>query len=254
MYRAVVENMPNNLCLDAIVEKCIQALFFEYGKNPIRYLREIGIQFQLRSILQAALNQEDCFAEIYRKGSKDIFLRPSSRLDRVQLEIRLIGKEKCDLVILRSTSAIDSSPITLTLYSNGALDLVSKIHPKDADAAIEIKAACSADPEQRHKFRKDVYKLLRIAREFPGISANFVLVDKSIGVGEFRVESPHPVHEWYSESKDDIDRWGIKAAKDMWGSYLGLSVTTKPPIDQPFVSIWGFRGGATVRQYVMLQV
>ena len=89
--------------------------------------------------------------------------------------------EKSDLVLLKSN-------ITLQLQRarNGALDVIAPVHIHCIDAVVELKAACSADPEQRHLFRLDVEKLQTVLKNTPAdqqIEVHFVLVDKSLPVG-----------------------------------------------------------------------
>jgi len=91
------------------------------------------------------------------------------------------------------------------------MDIVQKIAAIHIDAAIEIKAACSADPMSRHGFRLDVEKLATLKKQRPSIHCHFVLFDKSIAIcADDALSSNAPA--WFNWSmKDEALNQRLKA-------------------------------------------
>lgn len=241
------------------IDLAISELIEGYQREPLRLIREIGIQAQLRQVLQQRLN-EVCSAQI-RQGRR---LNPTRHtVERVQMELRVQdesghGPQKSDVVVLRSTQ--NAEPITLTRYPNGPFDIVSKLPLKDAAAVIEVKAACSADPQQRHLFRCDVSKLLDLAEACPPgqphPALHFLLIDKSIGVDDHPAFADRmPILDWHAEPQDRLDDLTDHGLEEFWLASPRIELKTTQPENGPFVHVWmmnhihGKADGAPLHRY-----
>lgn len=209
---------PDHIAL----QSAIQALFVEYLKNPLYYLREAGLQARLLQLIHEKLasnGRHETANTVVDESHRHRFSRPKKPgvMARTQIEVRVDASnvqeshgvedetkvkipdaklrrnaEKSDLVVLRHAAAGDT-PVQLTNYPNGPLDIVRIIDIGDVDAVIELKATVSSDVSMRHLFREDVAKLLRLKACRPDLSAHFVLVDKSLAVKEHAHE---PNNDW----------------------------------------------------------
>lgn len=250
--------MPAFPSLALTIELSIQTLFETYRRNPLRVMREIGIQTHLHSLLQSAL-KEDCAVQLLA-GPRTI--GTNDRLERVQMELRVqpsngASAEKSDIVVLRSTT--HQEPVSLTLAPNGHLDIISKIALADVDAIIEVKAACSADPQQRHLFRSDVEKLLVVARQTVGITnrpkpeLHFVLVDKSLGVRAHMESRKSAKRDFHLET--DLDNWTDAGRTRHWELSPKIHLSQQCPEAEPFVHVWFMEhgeGGSSTDQVALL--
>ena len=233
--------------LGATIGCSIRAMFELYRCKPLRVLREIGMQAHLCSLLQGAL-QEDCAVQML-VGRKRVF-SSTDRLERVQMELRVqnavgSGVEKSDIVVLRRTE--DESPISLTLAPNGHLDVISKVALADVDAVIEVKAACSADSQQRHRFRSDVEKLLLVGRQAADVTnrpvpeLHFVLIDKSLKVGEHKNCKKPPQRDFANET--NTANWTDRARDEYWERSPKITLSRNRPETGIFVHVWFMEHG-----------
>jgi hypothetical protein len=219
------------------VEDAIIRLLNEYIDNPLLYLREANQQCRLQNLISenlSANNKLHCQTEIF-SNSKDGKLVGAGLTCRVQEELK-VGSGKrdvSDIVVLREAGS--KSPVKLLREKYGALDIIAKIRNEDVDAVIEIKAACSADPEQRHLFRKDVVKLLGIAKADDEtsicrkLSLHFVLIDKSLAVGAVDILL----------NKDQKQTWWKGAPQTCRGEESPqLRVVDDVSPETPFVHVW----------------
>lgn len=190
-----------------VVVQSITELIGEYIDYPLRCLREVNLQVRLGHILLANLQREGVCLEVpvgvWPKRRVGTAAEGRGVIIRVQHEVKIAGTngECSDTVVLRE--ATDSAPIELTRWNNGHLDIVASIRPQDVAAVIELKAACSADPSQRHGFRSDVAKLLRLSKiGGQAIERHFVLIDKAISVSG---------HAAAASSKAAVADWHVGA-------------------------------------------
>ncbi|WP_157039384.1 hypothetical protein [Aquincola tertiaricarbonis] len=232
------------------ITAAITELFSEYHSQPFAVMREIGLQARLHAMLRECLLQETCRVQV-RAGRANHLT--TMLTERIQMEVRVtdnegIGPKKSDIVILRSTSEATADPITATRYPNGVFDIVSKLCVADTSAVIEVKAACSADLAERHKFRLDLSKLLELAEACPQCTAcpelHFVLVDKSVGLGGQRYGAQPlahrmPVRDWHCEDQEFIAKQTPRSQKLFWEDSPRLQLLDAPPGDsQPYVHVW----------------
>lgn len=242
-----------------VIEQSIEALFDLYRGHPLRLMREIGIQTRLASLIQTGLAQPFSRAQIVNGHA---IHDTEDTVERVQMEIRVevpghSGREASDLVVLRHS---ENEAVALTLYPNGHLDIVAKISARDVAAVIEIKAACSADRQERHQFRLDVGKLLSLAsriRLHGGIvpQMHFVLVDKSLSVGEHDRSRMQPRREWFTELTTEVDTWTDLGQERFWTNSPRIQVGSTEPAHTAFVHVWTLKqeedgsAGDCVHQY-----
>jgi hypothetical protein len=158
------------------IREAIQQLLREHVEEPFLLLREVGMQARLWHLLRKAINPEFVTAQIMAKNSLHQHTR-AFKTSRVQLELKVGGRKKSDIVILRA----DRNP-RLTCWPAGPTDVVAAIDPDDVEAVIEMKAAPSRAPEQREAFTDDIKKLDELRGKHPRIQCYFVLVDKSVPV------------------------------------------------------------------------
>lgn len=253
----------------------IQAFFNEYVSNPLYYLREAGLQARLLQLIHQRLEAgrlHETAARVVEERDAGWYVRPDTAgvMARAQVEVRIqptqqacndmagsqtqalkkSGKsaEKSDIAILRRAST-STAPITLTNYPNGPLDIVRLISADDVDAVVELKASVSADVDQRHLFRCDVLKLLELkSRCRPGLSAHFVLVDKSLALkghdhalGTIR---GRPIPWWDDRPKDSEN----KKHSEWVSSNERLKVVpvgNEEPDDGAGVHVWQLEPGGT---------
>lgn len=242
------------------ISASIIQLIEDYKTNPLRFMREIGMQAQLRMLLQAAYG-ETCSAQI-RQG-RVVTVTPHV-VERVQMELRVQdaanrGPEKSDVVVLRST--FNAPPITLTRYPNGSYDIVSKISLSDASAVIELKAACSADVSQRHLFRSDVSKLLDLADACVAEQAcpelHFVLIDKSVGISGPALAAHMPIRDWHFEPQEIINELTDLGLERFVQNSPRIEIRNSQPLTGAFVHVWmmdhegGIAAGAPLHRYAV---
>jgi len=222
---------------NSILIGSVRTLFAEYLENPLYQLREAGLQARLLQLIHEGLENKrlhETLVKVVEERDTGRFVRPQSNgvMARVQLEVRVQptqrqmddtgysststaktpvkSAEKSDIVVLRQATS-STAPITLTNYPNGPLDIVRLIAADDVYAVVELKATVSADVHMRHLFRLDVLKLLELkARCHPGLSAHFVLIDKSLAVkGHGHAtgqERGQPVPWWDDTPKDNDNK------------------------------------------------
>lgn len=198
-----VENRP---APESATAAAIRDLLTEYMNAPLRYLREINLQVRLGNLMLEKLRERgdavDTQVTVSKcgRGAKSAVLSDTPTL-RVQHEMKVrpstgLAKDRSDIVLIKPEPA----EVHLKRARNGALDVIAPIALECIDAIVEIKAACSFDPEQRHLFRSDVAKLRKLlAAALPEqkLEAHFVLIDKSLPVGPHtQYFGPAPVTVW----------------------------------------------------------
>lgn len=230
--------MPNHT-----IEESIGDLFAVYRQHPLRLMREIGIQTRLANLIQGKLEEPFCRARIVKSKRKDYV--STDTVERVQMEVCIEVKdyrslEASDIVVMRPSG---TQAVSLKLYGNGHLDIVSKISAQDLAAVIEVKAACSADLRERHKFRLDVAKLLALATRIDAKGwvvpqMHMVLVDKSLSVREHKHSNKQPEHDWHTENDDDVQTWTDRGQEMFWVNSPRIQLLETEPDDGPFVHVW----------------
>lgn len=218
------------------------------------YLREINLQAQLQRLVSDELCKrgESCLTTVAisdcGQGVKRAVLSdtPTMRA-QMEMKIRLPGqvmaKERWDLVLLKPAPAI----VQLTRAVNGSLDVIAPVNFESVDAVVELKAACSFDPAQRHLFRQDVLKLQTLLLHTGSdLEVHFVLVDKSIAFG------PH-VRDL---TRAAVDSWE-QGAPIVWRKRLGSAGVLDQPSPQlmlqepgpelPGVHVWDLTAAGDVR-------
>lgn len=238
------------------VAACIESLLTDYRAQPLSLMREIGIQARLHRLLQRDLADETCRMQVRTGDSRRRQPVATCYLaERVQMEVRVTnadghGPEKSDIVVLRSTRDEQAMPITATRYANGAFDIISKIDIADAAAVIEVKAACSADFQQRHLFRCDLNKLLELRKACEAQSASpelhFVLIDKSVaisgrpteGFGVDPLVRAMPRHDWHVESEQFLGTQTERGVREFWTNSPRALLLDATPDSRAFVHVW----------------
>ena len=238
------------------IAACIESLLKDYRTQPLALMREIGIQARLHRLLQRDLADETCRMRVRIGDSRRRQPVATCYLaERVQMEVRVTnadghGPQKSDIVVLRSTRDETAMPITATRHANGAFDIISKIEIADAAAVIEVKAACSADFEQRHLFRSDLNKLLELRKACKGQLASpelhFVLIDKSVAMSgrpaeHFGVDplvGAMPRHDWHVESEQFLGAQTDRGVQKFWTNSPRASLLDAPPDSGAFVHVW----------------
>lgn len=238
------------------IDACIESLMNDYRAQPLALMREIGIQARLHRLIQCGLANETCRMQIKigdsrrRKPVATCYLA-----ERVQMEVRVTGAdghgpEKSDIVVLRSTRNAAEMPITATRHANGAFDIISKIEVTDVAAVIEVKAACSADFQQRHRFRSDLNKLLELGKFCEEHEArpelHFVLIDKSVAFpsqppeifGVNHLDGAMPRHDWNVESEAFLQAQTPRGIKEFWEKSPRSSLLSAQPVSGAFVHVW----------------
>lgn len=163
--------------LHQLISNAIGKLLTEHIESPTKLMREIGHQARLCEILNQALVPRSVQARLFQ-GPKFAPIAGETEstyeVQRVQMELKIGGQQRSDIVLLRS-----DGPIQITRYAQGHNDVVAAIRSEDVDAVIELKACCSADKAMRHGCRLDIQKL----GELPAANAirrYFVFIDKSL--------------------------------------------------------------------------
>jgi hypothetical protein len=134
------------------------------------------MQARLWCLLREAVKPEFTTPQVTAKSSRHQHTR-AFKTSRIQLELKVGGTKKSDIVILRA----DRNP-RLTCWPGGPTDVVAAIDPDDVEAVIELKASPSSAPEQREAFADDIKKLDELRGKHPHIQCYFVLVDKALPV------------------------------------------------------------------------
>ena len=152
----------------------------------------------------------------------------------------------------------------MQLYPNGHLDIVSKISATDVAAVIEVKAACSADLQERHKFRCDVDKLLKLASRAADSAVtvpqlHFVLVDKSLSAPGHGRSNKQPRRDWFTELETDVAGWTLRGQERFWANSPRIRMLAAEPTGRPFVHVWtleqaedGSAGPLVIHQYAVV--
>lgn len=214
------------------------------------------MQARLHRLLQCDLAGETCRMQVRIGGSRR--RQPVATCymaERVQMEVRVTnangrGPEKSDIVVLRSTRDENAMPITARRYANGAFDIVSMIEITDAVAVIEVKAACSADFQQRHLFRSDLNKLLELRKacedDSVGPELHFVLIDKSVAISGMPPElfgldplaGAMPRQDWHVESEQFLAAQTERGVREFWTESPKPLLFDAPPDSGAFVHVW----------------
>lgn len=221
------------------IARAIHQSISSYIANPYLLMREWGLQAGLATNLQQHLSIKLTSLKVLDQSKKllsvhDRFPHLGKPLmtERTQGEVRIqcapdsveVGgrgatcdadqtrrNARCtDLVVLRVADA--SNPISYTCYGNGIVDIVRKVSAADIFAAIEVKAACSADYRQRQAFRRDLLKLIDLKRRAPAIECHFVLFDKSFGVSRDELKVVCRDRWWEEVGPVEKEEW--KSAVD----------------------------------------
>lgn len=236
---------------DSPTAAAIRKLLCDYKEHPLRHLREVNLQAQLWYLLLEELKRRGEATDTQATVSGDGFggrraVRSEHRVARIQMEmkIRKAAGEKTDLVLLKDSD----EGVHLERRGNGTLDVISAISPAAIVAAVEIKAAGTPSPEQRHLFRMDVLKLDRFLRAAPveqSCEAHFVLVDKALPVGMHSLEfGKHPVQKWERDAPGGT--W-LGGAKFQGSPQL---VLREPRGDERLVHVWDLDSQLNVRHRV----
>ena len=184
----------------------IKDLLTEYVKFPLMRLREINQQAELSNLMMKKLAKAGdplhttiTISSCGTGGVRAVQSDASTQRVQQELKVRASGdpaKDRSDVVLLKC----GPDHVHLKRERNGTLDVVAGVSIECVDSIVEIKAACSFDPVQRHLFRRDVVKMLELIRAAPSsqyIEAHFVLIDKSLPVGPHTLEfGPSPVLDW----------------------------------------------------------
>ena len=235
--------------LHQVISKSITTLLRDYIDFPTRLMREIGHQAYLSQLLNDELKKGITEAELCQGASFKPLVRGHSGLhqvQRVQMEIKVDGLQRSDVVVLR-----DGGTIQITRYGQGVNDVVAKVQAKDVDAIIELKACCSADISMRHGCRLDVVKLARIECVRP-IRKYFVFIDKSLASSKLPALNGRKERiareDWHGESWPQC----TTRQRELYGPLVipTLSVATA---DTSAVCVWDVignqvaAGGADIR-------
>lgn len=222
----------------ALLASQIHRLLDGYVEHPLRYMRERNLQVRLGHLIEAALGPDERLSAVEVLVGSLHSYRTSDRVMRVQHELKIkeAQGQQSDIVLLRNATPAD--PIQLTRERNGHLDIVAATRAGDAEAVLEIKAACSADPNERRKFRADVTKLHELIQAClrEGVQApecHFVLIDKTMSVRE---------HASCADRKRDL-QWDL-AEERPW-SWAGAG-----RLGKSHVHVWDFDEGGEVRHRV----
>lgn len=253
--------MPTRPADESVTAAAIRKLLIGYVAAPLRHLREINSQVHLGNLILDELHSRgepiEVTATVSTDGSGLIrIVRSDTPTLRVQHEMRVQGaklegaskltREKSDIVLLKAAPA----EVHLRRERNGVLDVIAPISVTSIDAVIEIKAACSFDPEQRHLFRMDVAKLQALldASEGTAPEFHFVLLDKSLPVGPHIQEfGPLPVDSWECGAPGgrQLKRKGAIAFEP--SPQLALSAVIS---SEPVIHVWDLDPDLVVRHRV----
>ncbi len=159
-----------------VIREAIQRVLTEHIEEPFLLLREIGLQAQLWYLLRQRLNPDIVQAQVKAKSSLHQHTK-DFKTGRVQLELKVGGTKKSDIVVLRP----DRKP-QLVCWPGGPTDVVAAIEPADVEAVIEMKAGPSRSIKNRAAFAADIMKLDELRTNYAHIQCYFVLIDKSVAV------------------------------------------------------------------------
>ena len=159
-----------------VIREVIQRVLREHVDEPFLLLREAGLQARIWCLLRQKLDPEVVNSQVKSK-SRLHHHAEEFKTSRVQLELKVGGKKRSDIVVLRA-----GCRPRLTCACNGATDVLAMINPADVEAVIEIKAAPSRGRKQPKRFRHDIMKLRKLRKNHPEVQCYFVLFDKSLPV------------------------------------------------------------------------
>ncbi|WP_431103074.1 hypothetical protein [Roseateles noduli] len=242
--------------MNSIFASAIRTLFDEYQEAPLRFLREINLQVRLGRLIEEQLEKSNASLDTFgtlSDGGAGVggLVQLATPVFRIQHEMKVTGgKEASDIVVLKS-----EHQVRLSRAGNGTLDVVAAIPACDVEAVIEVKAACSADPEQRHLFRNDVRKLhqLSLNANADEFEMHFVLVDKSIPIGQHLVEhGKTPVDPWEVGFPDAVAYKGSAGPK----IYASPQITLMAPAEEQRrrINVWDMCPEGRLRHRVCLGV
>jgi hypothetical protein len=199
-----------------IIRDAIKRVLTEHIEEPFLLLREVGLQARLWSLLRQGLKPDVLDALVTAKSSSHQFTK-DFKTSRVQLELKVGGTKRSDIVVLRP----DRKP-RLTCWHGGPTDVVAGIEPADVEAVIEMKAGPSRATKNRDAFAADIKKLDKLRTAQPHIQCYFVLIDKSVPV-----------------PGADCDR--SRSADETWARKLHRTRTLQPSLHESvesFVDVW----------------
>ena len=133
-------------------------------------LREIGLQARLWCLLIEKLDPKVVMSEVLPKGHARYQHTRDFKTSRIQLESKVGGPKKCDIVVLRK-----GKNLQITCWPGGPTDVVAAIKPSDVEAVIEMKASPSRDPKNRRAFVADIRKLDDLRAKHRHLQCYFVL-------------------------------------------------------------------------------
>jgi hypothetical protein len=200
-----------------VIREAIRQILLEHVQGPFVLIREAGLQARLWSILRQNLTPALVNSEISAKSPLHQHTT-EFQTSRVQLELKVGGPEKSDIVVFRA----DRRP-RLTCWPAGPTDVVAKVEPDDVEAVIEIKAAPSQAREQRAAFADDILKLEELHAKHPQLACFFVLVDKSLSVPGAVCESSQVVEgraprdlreDAGSNAENRVEVWDLTCCPD----------------------------------------
>jgi hypothetical protein len=212
-----------------VIREVIPRVLREHVDEPFLLLREAGLQARLWCLLRQELNPEVVNPQVI---SRSPLLRHTKdfKTSRVQLELKVGGTKKSDIVVLRA----DRKP-RLTCWPGGPTDVVAAIEPDDVEAVIEMKAAPSRAPEQRAAFVDDITKLDDLRGKHPHIQCYFVLIDKSLPVPGAACDPPQFADEtWPLEPPRKLQ----ESLTDTSGSFVEVWDLAGNPVPTPRVRYW----------------
>jgi hypothetical protein len=173
-----------------VIRQAIQQVLREHVEEPFLLIREAGLQARLWGLLRQNLTPMVVHSQIKAKHPLHRHTR-EFQTSRVQLELKVGGTLKSDIVIFRA----DRGP-RLTCWAAGPTDVVAAVVPDDVEAVIEMKASPSRAREQREAFAEDITKLADLSTRYPHIECYFVLVDKSLSVAGATCDPSQADENW----------------------------------------------------------
>jgi hypothetical protein len=218
------------LCVTCqIIREAIKRLLREHVEEPFLFLREVGLQARLWSLLRHDLHPNVVESQVTAKSRLHQHTRVF-KTSRVQLESKIYGTEKSDIVVLRAESKLQ-----LTCYGKGPTDVVSAIRPADVEAVIEMKAAPSRSRKDKEAFRNDIRKLDSLRAKHSHIQCFFVLIDKSLPVPGAACDPGQSADETWP---DELPRKLQESLNENTGSFIEVWDLTCNPPPTPRLRYW----------------
>lgn len=216
------------------VDDAIRSFVEDQIAQPFAILRERGAVAELRSRLMSnglnTLVDAKLIDQPRGTKEKDGQLR-FVQTNRVQLEITASTKYSLSQPPNELSKALDivvlSETPTLYLAKNGPGDVIQQVAPESLSAAIEVKASPSLDKTAGGEYIKDISALLWLASG-SGVSAYFVLLDKSDAFYSPCAENVANRTRWWEDREDSIVLRYRKNKKQILGSNGAGSINTSP--------------------------